>query len=252
MKRYYFLGFMLYAFCFSAVILSLVYDTVKRDIAKLEGERREVSKKIAPLEAWLQSNRGVYAQGACQAPYRPNVMCSTEHDARARAVVKCGFQWEGCAGVAKLLNGKGDSPVMGYVANVGCSSITAEMRGENYSEADFAIDTLEAIAESYCKNDGGFLSGMACLFSTLSKLEKKRVLLTCIEDETEQCYGNFTRWKAASDKYSSCLYVVDRVSAERRVLQGIEDRIEKLRKGFVYTYLGGLTFDSKGRIRFRN
>ncbi|MBF0268661.1 MAG: hypothetical protein HQL44_08715 [Alphaproteobacteria bacterium] len=240
MKRYYILGSILYAFCFSAVISSILYDETKRQLAALEIKGQAIASRVEPFDKWLRNNRDVYYQGSCQAPSRPSNMCTTENDARARAVVKCGFEWQGCSGVKALLNGKGDSPIMGYIANVGCNSITADMKGESYSEANLALDTIEAIAESYCTHDDSFFSKLACFITSVSKIEKKLTLIACIKRETNECYNAYVSWKSAAEKYNICVDCVARLKSARAEMLDVDNQVAKLKRGFVYQQIGGL------------
>ncbi|TAN56359.1 MAG: hypothetical protein EPN26_03975 [Rhodospirillales bacterium] len=214
-------------------------SSVKEDIAALENERTESKSWLATADRWLQFNDDVFYQGTCHSPYQPSSLCSTRQEARERAIVSCGFKWKGCEGVATLLNGKGDAPVLKYLANVGCNSVAADLRGESYTEGDLALDTLDALAESFCSGSDDFISKAACLYSKISAAGKQFSLVACIKEETDSCVENYSNWKTASEKYDKCNAVVGRVRRERASVQRIDNEIEKLKNGFSYKYLGG-------------
>ncbi|MDK9721166.1 MAG: hypothetical protein OEL53_08275 [Rhodospirillales bacterium] len=215
-------------------------SSVKEDIAGLENERTESKSWLATADRWLQFNNEVFYQGTCHTPYQPSNVCSTRQEARERAVVSCGFKWKGCEGVATLLNGKGDVPVLKYLANVGCNSVAADLRGESYTEGDFALDTIDALAENFCsENSDDFISKTACIFSKISAVGKTVNLISCIKEETDSCFEKYSTWKTASEKYDKCNAVVGRVRRERANVLRIDGEIEKLKNGFSYKYLGG-------------
>ena len=182
----------------------------KNKISSANSSIKHAENRISSSKQYLSRNRDTYISGRCVMPNlepKPRPYCESRTKAREHSLSYCSLS-VGCDVALIAAGDELDSFSKRFLASEACSIAISGLKNEGYSADTTALNALEALSDTGCKNEGsGFWSGLAslagCTMSFSIKAAKVQSYINCVDNKADACYSKYTEWR---NKPSSKLY----------------------------------------------